>query len=144
MKKFILFILFMFLMLPVFANEWIIIDKETQIDKQNLKSYNTNSNNKADVFYSYFSKDMNVASKSNIYKKLEKDYNVEIKYCVRFVLINATQQMYTNKSIALFDKNEQLIEDFIIDNDKLVWREFAPDSKIAKILALIIEELKHR
>ena len=144
MKKLILFILFMFLMLPVFANEWIIIDKETQIDKQNLKSYNTNSNNKADIFYSYFSKDMNVASNSNIYKKQERDYNTEIKFCIRFILINATQQKYATKSVALFDKNEQIIEEVIFDNDKLIWRKFSPDSKIAKILELIIEELKNR
>lgn len=144
MRKFILLILFMFLMLPVFANDWIIIDKETQINKQKLKSYNTNSNIKADIFYSYLSKDMNITTDSDIYKNLEKDYNVEIKYCVRFILINATQQKYANKSLALFDKNEQLIEDFIFDNDKLVWREFSPDSKIAKILEFIIEELKHR
>ena len=26
------------------------------------------------------------------YKSLEKDYNAEIKYCIRFILINATQQ----------------------------------------------------
>ena len=37
MKKFILFILFIFLSLPVFANDWITIDKETQIYKQSLK-----------------------------------------------------------------------------------------------------------
>lgn len=144
MKKFILFILFMFIMLPVFANDWIIIDKETQIDKQNLKSYNTNSNNKADIFYSYFSKDMNVATNSNIYKKQERDYNTEIKFCIRFILINATQQKYATKSVALFDKNEQLVEEVIFDNDKLIWREFSPDSKIAKILEIIIEELKNR
>ena len=106
MKKFILLILFIFLTLPIFASNWIIIDAETQISKQHLKSYNTNSNIKADIFYSYLSKDMNVVSNSDIYINLEKDYDIEIAYCIRFILINATQQKYTNKSIALFDKNE--------------------------------------
>ena len=142
MKKFILLILFIFLTLPIFASNWIIIDAETQISKQHLKSYNTNSNIKADIFYSYLSKDMNIVSNSDIYINLEKDYDIEIAYCIRFILINATQQKYTNKSIALFDKNDQLIEEFIFDNDKLIWRNFAPNSKIAKILECIIEELK--
>ena len=144
MKKFILLILFIFLTLPVFASNWIRIDDETQICKQKLKSYNTNSNIKADIFYSYLSKDMNIASNSKIYKSLEKDYNIEIAYCIRFVLINATQQKYTNKSIALFDKNDQLIEEVVFDNNELVWREFTPNSKIAKILECIVEELKNR
>ena len=74
---------------------------------------------------------------------LEKDYDIEIAYCIRFILINATQQKYTNKSIALFDKNDQLIEEVVFDNDKLIWRNFAPNSKIAKILECIIEELKN-
>ena len=143
MKKFILLILFIFLTLPIFASNWIIIDAETQISKQNLKSYNTNSNIKADIFYSYLSKDMNVVSNSDIYINLEKDYDIEIAYCIRFILINATQQKYTNKSIALFDKNDQLIEEVVFDNDKLIWRNFAPNSKIAKILERIIEELKN-
>jgi hypothetical protein len=143
MKKFILLILFIFLTLPIFASNWIIIDAETQISKQHLKSYNTNSNIKADIFYSYLSKDMNVVSNSDIYINLEKDYDIEIAYCIRFILINATQQKYTNKSIALFDKNDQLIEEVIFDNDKLIWRNFAPNSKIAKILECIIEELKN-
>ena len=143
MKKFILLILFIFLTLPIFASNWIIIDAETQISKQHLKSYNTNSNIKADIFYSYLSKDMNVVSNSDIYINLEKDYNIEIAYCIRFILINATQQKYTNKSIALFDKNDQLIEEVVFDNDKLIWRNFAPNSKIAKILECIIEELKN-
>ena len=143
MKKFILLILFIFLTLPIFASNWIIIDAETQISKQHLKSYNTNSNIKADIFYSYLSKDMNIVSNSDIYINLEKDYDIEIAYCIRFILINATQQKYTNKSIALFDKNDQLIEEFIFDNDKLIWRNFAPNSKIAKILECIIEELKN-
>lgn len=142
MKKFILLILFIFLTLPIFASNWIIIDAETQISKQNLKSYNTNSNIKADIFYSYLSKDKNVVSNSDIYINLEKDYDIEIAYCIRFILINATQQKYTNKSIALFDKNDQLIEEVVFDNDKLIWRNFAPNSKIAKILECIIEELK--
>ena len=142
MKKFILLILFIFLTLPIFASNWIIIDAETQISKQHLKSYNTNSNIKADIFYSYLSKDMNVVSNSDIYINLEKDYDIEIAYCIRFILINATQQKYTNKSIALFDKNDQLIEEVVFDNDKLIWRNFAPNSKIAKILECIIEELK--
>ncbi len=142
MKKFILLILFIFLTLPIFASNWIIIDAETQISKQNLKSYNTNSNIKADIFYSYLSKDKNVVSNSDIYINLEKDYDIEIAYCIRFILINATQQKYTNKSIALFDKNDQLIEKVVFDNDKLIWRNFAPNSKIAKILECIIEELK--
>lgn len=145
MKKIILFILFMFLMLPFFAKDWIIIDKETQIYKQSLKSYktNSNSNTEADIFYSYFSKDINTVFNSDIYKNLEKDYNAEIKYCIRFILINATQQKYTNKSVALFDKREQLIEEIVFDNDKLVWRDFSPNSKIAKILECIIKELKN-
>lgn len=143
MKKFILLILFIFLTLPIFASNWIIIDAETQISKQHLKSYNTNSNIKADIFYSYLSKDMNVVSNSDIYINLEKDYDIEIAYCIRFILINATQQKYTNKSIALFDKNDQLIEEVVFDNDKLIWRNFAPNSKIAKILECIIEELKN-
>lgn len=143
MKKFILLILFIFLTLPIFASNWIIIDAETQISKQNLKSYNTNSNIKADIFYSYLSKDKNVVSNSDIYINLEKDYDIEIAYCIRFILINATQQKYTNKSIALFDKNDQLIEEVVFDNDKLIWRNFAPNSKIAKILECIIEELKN-
>ena len=143
MKNFILLILFIFLTLPIFASNWIIIDAETQISKQNLKSYNTNSNIKADIFYSYLSKDMNVVSNSDIYINLEKDYDIEIAYCIRFILINATQQKYTNKSIALFDKNDQLIEEVVFDNDKLIWRNFAPNSKIAKILECIIEELKN-
>ena len=143
MKKFILLILFIFLTLPIFASNWIIIDAETQISKQHLKSYNTNSNIKADIFYSYLSKDMNVVSNSDIYINLEKNYDIEIAYCIRFILINATQQKYTNKSIALFDKNDQLIEEVIFDNDKLIWRNFAPNSKIAKILECIIEELKN-
>ena len=143
MKKFILLILFIFSMLPIFASNWIIIDAETQISKQHLKSYNTNSNIKADIFYSYLSKDMNVVSNSDIYINLEKDYDIEIAYCIRFILINATQQKYTNKSIALFDKNDQLIEEVVFDNDKLIWRNFAPNSKIAKILECIIEELKN-
>ena len=143
MKKFILLILFIFLTLPIFASNWIIIDAETQISKQHLKSYNTNSNIKADIFYSYLSKDMNVVSNSDIYINLEKDYDIEIAYCIRFILINATQQKYANKSIALFDKNDQLIEEVIFDNDKLIWRNFAPNSKIAKILECIIEELKN-
>ena len=143
MKKIILLILFIFLTLPIFASNWIIIDAETQISKQNIKSYNTNSNIKADIFYSYLSKDMNVVSNSDIYTNLEKDYDIEIAYCIRFILINATQQKYTNKSIALFDKNDQLIEEVVFDNDKLIWRNFAPNSKIAKILECIIEELKN-
>ena len=143
MKKFVLLILFIFLTLPIFASNWIIIDAETQISKQHLKSYNTNSNIKADIFYSYLSKDMNVVSNSDIYINLEKDYDIEIAYCIRFILINATQQKYTNKSIALFDKNDQLIEEVVFDNDKLIWRNFAPNSKIAKILECIIEELKN-
>ena len=143
MKNFILLILFIFLTLPIFASNWIIIDAETQISKQHLKSYNTNSNIKADIFYSYLSKDMNIVSNSDIYINLEKDYDIEIAYCIRFILINATQQKYTNKSIALFDKNDQLIEEVIFDNDKLIWRNFAPNSKIAKILECIIEELKN-
>ncbi|MBQ7763813.1 hypothetical protein IJ384_00445 [bacterium] len=143
MKKFILLILFIFLTLPIFASNWIIIDAETQISKQHLKSYNTNSNIKADIFYSYLSKDMNVVSNSDIYINLEKNYDIEIAYCIRFILINATQQKYTNKSIALFDKNDQLIEEVVFDNDKLIWRNFAPNSKIAKILECIIEELKN-
>jgi len=143
MKKFILLILFIFLTLPIFASNWIIIDAETQISKQHLKSYNTNSNIKADIFYSCLSKDMNVVSNSDIYINLEKDYDIEIAYCIRFILINATQQKYTNKSIALFDKNDQLIEEVVFDNDKLIWRNFAPNSKIAKILECIIEELKN-
>ena len=143
MKKIILLILFIFLTLPIFASNWIIIDAETQISKQHLKSYNTNSNIKADIFYSYLSKDMNVVSNSDIYINLEKDYDIEIAYCIRFILINATQQKYTNKSIALFDKNDQLIEEVVFDNDKLIWRNFAPNSKIAKILECIIEELKN-
>ena len=143
MKNFILLILFIFLTLPIFASNWIIIDAETQISKQHLKSYNTNSNIKADIFYSYLSKDMNVVSNSDIYINLEKNYDIEIAYCIRFILINATQQKYTNKSIALFDKNDQLIEEVIFDNDKLIWRNFAPNSKIAKILECIIEELKN-
>ena len=130
-------------MLPIFASNWIIIDAETQISKQHLKSYNTNSNIKADIFYSYLSKDMNVVSNSDIFINLEKDYDKEIAYCIRFILINATQQKYTNKSIALFDKNDQLIEEVVFDNDKLIWRNFAPNSKIAKILECIIEELKN-
>ena len=130
-------------MLPCFANNWIIIDAETQISKQHLKSYNTNSNIKADIFYSYLSKDMNVVSNSDIYINLEKDYDIEIAYCIRFILINATQQKYTNKSIALFDKNDQLIDEVVFDNDMLIWRKFAPNSKIAKILECIIEELKN-
>ena len=143
MKKFILLILFIFSTLPIFATNWIIIDAETQISKQHLKSYNTNSNIKADIFYSYLSKDMNVVSNSDIYINLEKNYDIEIAYCIRFILINATQQKYTNKSIALFDKNDQLIEEVVFDNDKLIWRNFAPNSKIAKILECIIEELKN-
>lgn len=143
MKNFILLILFIFLTLPIFASNWIIIDAETQISKQHLKSYNTNSNIKADIFYSYLSKDMNVVSNSDIYINLEKNYDIEIAYCIRFILINATQQKYTNKSIALFDKNDQLIEEVVFDNDKLIWRNFAPNSKIAKILECIIEELKN-
>jgi len=143
MKKFILLILFIFSTLPIFASNWIIIDAETQISKQHLKSYNTNSNIKADIFYSYLSKDMNVVSNSDIYINLEKNYDIEIAYCIRFILINATQQKYTNKSIALFDKNDQLIEEVVFDNDKLIWRNFAPNSKIAKILECIIEELKN-
>ena len=143
MKKIIFLILFIFLTLPIFASNWIIIDAETQISKQHLKSYNTNSNIKADIFYSYLSKDMNVVSNSDIYINLEKDYDIEIAYCIRFILINATQQKYTNKSIALFDKNDQLIEEVVFDNDKLIWRNFAPNSKIAKILECIIEELKN-
>ncbi len=143
MKKFVLLILFIFSTLPIFASNWVIIDAETQICKQYLKSYNTNLDIKGDIFYSYLSKDMNVTSNSDIYKNLEKDYNTEIAYCIRFILINATQQKYTNKSIALFDKKEQLIEEIVFDNDKLIWREFAPDSKIAKILECIIEELKN-
>ena len=143
MKKIILLILFIFLTLPIFASNWIIIDAETQISKQHLKSYNTNSNIKADIFYSYLSKDMNVVSNSDIYINLEKDYDIEIAYCIRFILINATQQKYTNKSIALFDKNDQLIEEVVFDNDKLIWRNFAPNSKIANILECIIEELKN-
>ena len=143
MKNFILLMLFIFSTLPIFASNWIIIDAETQISKQNIKSYNTNSNIKADIFYSYLSKDMNVVSNSDIYINLEKDYDIEIAYCIRFILINATQQKYTNKSIALFDKNDQLIEEVIFDNDKLIWRNFAPNSKIAKILECIIEELKN-
>ena len=143
MKNFILLILFIFLTLPIFASNWIIIDAETQISKQHLKSYNTNSNIKADIFYSYLSKDMNVVSNSDIYINLEKNYDIEIAYCIRFILINATQQKYTNKSIALFDKNDQLIEELVFDNDKLIWRNFAPNSKIAKILECIIEELKN-
>ncbi len=143
MKKFILLILFIFLTLPIFASNWIIIDAETQISKQNLKSYNTNSNIKADIFYSYLSKDMNVVSNSDIYTNLEKDYDIEVAYCIRFILINATQQKYTNKSIALFDKNDQLIDEVVFDNDMLIWRKFAPNSKIAKILECIIEELKN-
>ena len=71
MKKFVLLILFIFLTLPIFASNWIIIDAETQISKQHLKSYNTNSNIKADIFYSYLSKDMNVVSNSDIYINLE-------------------------------------------------------------------------
>ena len=143
MKKFVLLILFIFSTLPIFASNWVIIDAETQIYNQYLKSYNTNLDIKGDIFYSYLSKDMNVTSNSDIYKNLEKDYNTEIAYCIRFILINATQQKYTNKSIALFDKKEQLIEEIVFDNDKLIWREFAPDSKIAKILECIIEELKN-
>ena len=144
MKKFVLFLLYIFLLLPVFANDWIIIDNETQIYKPNLKSYNTESTIKADIFYSYFSKDMNVPSNSEIYKNLEKDYNTEITFCIRFILINATQQKYASKSVAVFDKKEQLIDEIVFDNDKLIWRDFSPDSKIAKILELIIEELKDR
>ena len=144
MKNFVLFLLFTFLLSPVFANDWIIIDNETQIYKQNLKSYNTDSKIKADVFYNYFSKDMNVASNSEIYKNLERDYNTEIKFCVRYILINATQQKYASKSVAVFDKNEQLIDEIVFDNDKLIWRDFSSDSKIARILELIIEELKNK
>ena len=135
--------LFIFSTLPIFASNWIIIDAETQISKQNIKSYNTNSNIKADIFYSYLSKDMNVVSNSDIYTNLEKDYDIEVAYCIRFILINATQQKYTNKSIALFDKNDQLIDEVVFDNDMLIWRKFASNSKIAKILECIIEELKN-
>lgn len=143
MKNFILLMLFIFSTLPIFASNWIIIDAETQISKQNIKSYNTNSNIKADIFYSYLSKDMNVVSNSDIYTNLEKDYDIEVAYCIRFILINATQQKYTNKSIALFDKNDQLIDEVVFDNDMLIWRKFASNSKIAKILECIIEELKN-
>ena len=141
MKKFILLILFISLSLPALASDWIIIDAETHIYKPNLKSYNIDSQPPIDIFYSYFSKDIKTASNANIYKKLEKDYKTEIAYTLRFIIINATQKKYANKSAALFDKNNNLIDETIFDNEKLVWREYTPDSKIAKILEAIIKEL---
>ena len=71
----------------------------------------------------------------------EKNFKSDVTYIAWYIIINATQKRFANKSVTLLDVNGKLIEETIFDNEKLIWREFAPNSKIAKILECIIEEL---
>ena len=69
----------------------------------------------------------------------EKNFKSDVAYIARYVIINATQKIYANKSVTLIDANGNKIEEKIFDNEKLIWRKFAPDSKIARILERIIK-----
>ena len=125
-----------------YLSKWIIIDDVTHIERDSLESFNTEDKTGKDVLYIYYSKDIKTPSNIKVFKTAEKKFKSDVTYVARYVIINATQKKYANKSVTLLDLNGKLIEEKVFDNDKLVWRKFAPNSKIAKILEQIIEELK--
>ena len=125
-----------------YLSKWIIIDDETHIQRESIESFNTDDKIGKDVFYIYYSKDIKTPSNIEVFKMAEKNLKSDVTYITRYVIINATQKKYANKSVTLLDENGKLVEEKVFDNDKLIWRKFAPNSKIAKILERIIEELK--
>ena len=123
---------------------WIIFDEETHIEKKSLQAFNTELEDDKDEFYIYYVKDFKSPSNYILFHEAEKILKSEISYFSRCIIINATQKKSANKAVWFINTNGKLIKEKIYNDDKLIWNEYTSESKIAKILECIIEELNNQ